>query len=110
MAVAEKDKILRKVTYHLYKNKMHEQTSVRGIYKHNSVTGELGVDPFKSCKTYREIREVFLTKEKKELESLFNEGADFILVKINKRDLTTFQQILPQDLINSVKFIRGDDV
>jgi len=106
MAVSEKEKIIRKMTYHMYKDKVHEQTSVRGIYKHNIVTGKLGVDPFKTCKTLDDVREVFIEKEKETIQGLFNEGCDFVLAKIDKRNLTTFQQILPQDIINSVRFIK----
>jgi len=99
---------LRKITYHMYKNKVHEQTSTSSIYKVNPKTNEPGQDPFKDCKTLADVRKTFLEIEKEELESMFQEGCDFVLAKIDKRRLNTFQQIFPQDLVNSVKFIRGE--
>jgi len=105
----DKDKIIRKMTYHLYKDQVHEQSQVRGIYKYNQVTfEESGLDPFKLCKTMADVRAVFLKAEKKELSSIFKEGADFVLVKIDKRKLSYFQQILPHELNNSVKFIKEE--
>jgi len=101
-----KDKIIRKMTYLMFRDQIHEQTSTRGIYKHNIVTGKPGIDPFKACKSLSDVKEVFLTDELETLEGLFREGCDFLLVKINKRNLTTFQQIFPYELNNSVRFIR----
>lgn len=105
----DKDKIIRKVTYHLYKDQVHEQSHVNGVYKYNQKTLEqTGVDPFKHCKTMREVKEVFLTSERKELTSIFAEDVDFVLVKIDKRKLNYFQQILPHELNNSVRFIKEE--
>jgi len=105
----DKDKIIRKVTYHLYKDQVHEQTQVRGVYKYNQKTCEAsGIDPFKYCKTLADVKRVLLTSEKKELVSIFKEDVDFVLVKIDKRKLNYFQQIFPNELINSVQFIKED--
>jgi len=107
--IKDRDKIIRKITYHLYKDQVHQQTSVRGIYKHNRVTGEDGVDPFKHCKTIKSVKEVLLTSEREELTKIFKDdeySTDFVLVKINKRNLSFFQQIFPYELNNSVRFIR----
>ena len=101
--------IIRRMTIHLYQNQIHQQTEVVSLHKHNLVTGDLVEDPFKFCKNLKDVKEVFLTKEKKTISKLFEEGFDFILAKIDKRGLSNFQQILPHELLNSVRFIKNDN-
>ena len=103
-------KILRKITFHLYKDRIHQQTQEIGIYQNNNITGEKIVDPFKTCKTLEDIRKTLITKERATLLNLFEEkiGWDFILVKVNKKGLNFFQQIFPTDLVNSIRFIKED--
>ena len=110
IADMSKDKIMRKITFQLYKDKKHEATHQSSLYKFNKLTGEEAIDPFKSCKTLDDVRQVLLTGKKKYLQQIFNEKEkyDFVLVKINKRGLGIFQQIFPQELINSVRFIKEE--
>jgi len=103
-----KEKTLRKMTFHLYRNQIHEQTHVSSFYKYNAVTGKKVTDPFKFCKTLKEVKTIFLTSEKKRVLEFFDERFDFVLFKINKRGLSVFQQLFPHELNNSVRFILED--
>jgi hypothetical protein len=107
---SDDEKIIRKVTFHLYKNQTHDQTQISSVYKSNRVTGELGKDPYKLCKNLKEVKEVLLTDEREVVSKIFKEGFDFILFKINKGGLSVFQQIFPNELNNSVRFIKEVDL
>lgn len=106
---SDEEKVIRKVTFHLYKNQTHEQTQISSTYKKNRRTGELNRDPYKLCKTLKEVKEVLLTEEREDVSKLFKEGFDFVLFKINKGGLSVFQQIFPNEINNSVRFIREVD-
>lgn len=100
--------ISRRITYHLYKDRVHDQTHIRSLSKYNKITGERSIDPYRGCKSLKDIKEQILLSDKKNLSSFFKEGYDFVLVKIDKRGLSTFQQIFPNDLVNSIRFLKGD--
>jgi len=100
-------KIGRKITFQLFKDKKHDASHVSSMYKYNTKTGEKIVDPYKSCKGLDDVRQVLLVHLRKELLSFFNdEGYDFVLAKINKRGMSHFQQIFPDELVNSINFIK----
>jgi len=105
-----KDKILRKMTFQIYKNQKHESTQQSGIYKYNQVTGKEVADPFKKCKSLDDVKRVLIEDRPDYLKSIFSEEEkpDFVLVKIDKRGLSVFQQIFPNELVNSVRFIKED--
>jgi hypothetical protein len=98
-------KIIRKMTFHIYEDNCHATTQSTGIY-------EGGEDPFKDCTTLKEVREVFLTTAKKPLEQAFkeydNEKIDFVLAKINKRNLSIFQKFSKYELSNTGSFVMED--
>lgn len=106
---SRKSGVLRKITFHLYADGVHQQTHISKLYKHNKITGDKVVDPYMSCKNIKDIKENVLYYHKKELNSFFEEGFSFVLVSVNKRRLGTFQQILPTDLLNSVRFITDNN-
>jgi len=97
---------IRKVTVHRYINKEATSHSERTILKGNE-------DPFKKCKTLKDVRKVLLCNMKdfllKEFKVYGEEGnVDFLTVKIDKRNLSSFQQITIFDLHNSTRFIMDD--
>lgn len=96
-----------KITFQLYNGGIHTQTHICRKYKINQVTGDPVEDIFKSCRSLKELKETLLLKEKNLLISLFKE-CDFILFKVNKRNFSVFQKILKSDILNSVRFIKGD--
>jgi len=98
MSIKNEEKIKRRITFQLFKNKVGTEFHKRSIYKINRVSGEENNDPYRECKTLADVRQVLLTVDKDTLASLFSEGFDFILVKIDKRNLTSQQQFFPDDI------------
>mgnify|MGYP003611288050 CR=1 FL=1 len=102
-------KIARKITYHLYRDCVHEQTHISSLYKFNVVTGARNLDPYQGCKSLGDVKNQILISDRKNLSHFFKEGYDFVLAKIDKRGLCTFQQIFPNDLVNSIRFLKEID-
>lgn len=94
----------RKMTFYIFRNDFHQETGTT-TFKDPST------DPFESCKNLKDVRDVFLTKERETLASLFEDmddmPVDFILAKINKRNLSNFICFYKKDLYNSTRFM-GD--
>lgn len=97
------------ITYYLFKKGVHEETSIRRNFKYNKNNGLEIKDVFSSCKTLRDVKEKLIDSYKKEISSIFKEGYDFLLFKTNKRGLSTFQQVVPNDLVNSIHFLKDED-
>ena len=90
------------MSFEVYVDKVNQYTQKRGVY-------ETGEDNFKHCKSLKEIRDIFLTKEKDTLRDAFKidgKKADFVLAKVNKKGLATFQCFYDWELENSTRFIK----
>ena len=94
----------------IFKDKKHDSTHELSIYKYNKVNGKLNIDPFASCKNLKDVRDIFLTDQKNVLLDIFKESEeyDFVLAKINKRNLGVYQQFFPQDFTASLRFIKDE--